>query len=126
MLPRRMSVRGAGPCYQDPHGLGVFRPAETEGVGGAPSTATTEEEVASASRDLRATPDSTSTAAPVPERLPGHNRDGPRSPGCPRLLRRTSDQVVGLPRCQLTAVLLCAPRLQPRGTPVHPMTRVEF
>jgi hypothetical protein len=123
VLPWRTSVRGAEPCCQDPHGLGVFRLAETGGVGGDLSTATTEEEAASASRDLRATFDTSSTATPVPERLSGHNRDGPRSLGRLILLQRTSDQVVGLPRCQLAAVLLCTPRLQPRGTPVHPVTR---
>jgi hypothetical protein len=30
---------------------------------------------------LRATPNASSTATPVPERLPRHTRDGPRSPG---------------------------------------------
>jgi cell division septum initiation protein DivIVA len=39
-------------CYQDPHGLGAFGPADTKGVGGDLSTATTEEEAMSASRDL--------------------------------------------------------------------------
>jgi hypothetical protein len=104
----------------------LLGPAETGGVGRDLSTATTEEEVASASRDLRATSDATSTATPVPERLPGHSRDGLCSLGRPRLLRRTSDQVAELPRCQLAAVLLYTFRLQPRGTLVHPVMRVEF
>jgi hypothetical protein len=56
VLPRWVGVRGEGPSCQDPHGLGAFRPAETEGAGGALSTATTEEEASTASRDLRATP----------------------------------------------------------------------
>jgi hypothetical protein len=98
-------------------------PAETGGVGGDLSTTTTEKEAMSASRDLRATSDASSTATPVPERLSLHGGDGPRPRGCPRLLRRASDQVVGLPRCQLTAVLLRTSRLLPRGSPVHPVTR---
>jgi hypothetical protein len=44
----------------------------------------------------------------------------------PIVLRRASDQVAGLSRCQLAAVLLRTSRLQPRGTTVHPVTRVEF
>jgi hypothetical protein len=93
-----------------PHCLGVFRPVKTAGVRGDLSTATTEEEATPMSRDLRVTFDATSTSTPIPERLSGHNRDGPRSPGRPRLLRRTSDQVAGLPRCQLAAVLLYTSR----------------
>jgi hypothetical protein len=48
----RPSVRGERLCYQNLHGLGAFRPAETGGFGGDVSTATTEEDATAASRDL--------------------------------------------------------------------------
>jgi hypothetical protein len=85
-----------------------------------------QEEATTEDRDLRATPDTPTTCAPVPERLSGHSRDGPCSSGYPRLLRRTGDQDAGLPRGSLTAVLLGSTRHQLRGTSEYPVMRVEI